>query len=60
MIIWGVHNESVFHEGFALVKSNGKWGAIDKTGQIIIQPQFDQIENFINPTIKSYEWFSMD
>ena len=47
MIIWGVHNESVFHEGFALVKSNGKWGAIDKTGQIIIQPQFDQVGDFI-------------
>ena len=47
MILWGVHNESVFHEGFALVKSNGKWGAIDKTGQIIIQPQFDQVGDFI-------------
>ena len=47
MIIWGIRNESGFHEGFALVKSEGKWGAIDKTGKIIIQPQFDQVEDFI-------------
>ena len=47
-IVWGARDESVFHGGFALVKLKSKWGAIDRTGKIIIQPQFDQIENFIN------------
>jgi len=30
-----------FSEGLAAVKVNGKWGFIDKTGKIVIKPQFD-------------------
>ena len=47
MITWGIRDERGFHHGYALVKLDGKWGAIDKTGEIVIQPQFDQVEDFI-------------
>jgi hypothetical protein len=30
-----------FSEGLAGVKTDGKWGFIDKTGQIVIPPHFD-------------------
>jgi hypothetical protein len=32
-----------FIDGLALVKKNGKWGYIDKTGTVVIAPQFDQV-----------------
>jgi len=31
-----------FHDGLALVKTGGKWGFIDNTGKMVIEPQFDQ------------------
>ena len=30
-----------FREGLASVRIDGKWGCIDKTGQIVIKPKFD-------------------
>jgi len=37
---------SIFHEGLAAVRINDKWGYIDKTGQIKINPQFDDAGPF--------------
>ena len=42
---WGADSgtfaiEPKFSEGLAAVKINGKWGFIDKSGQMVIQPQF--------------------
>ena len=36
-----------FHEGLAIVKINNKYGYIDKTGKMIILPQFDKLMTFI-------------
>ena len=30
-----------FSEGLAAIKMGGKWGFIDKTGKVVIPPQFD-------------------
>ncbi|HDS30236.1 MAG TPA: WG repeat-containing protein, partial [Firmicutes bacterium] len=35
-----------FPEGLAPVMIDGKWGFIDKTGKITINPQFDRAESF--------------
>ena len=35
-----------FSEGLAVIKQNGKFGYIDKTGKIAIHPQFDNANNF--------------
>jgi len=35
-----------FSEGLAPVRLNLKWGYIDKTGKIVIQPQFVDAEDF--------------
>jgi Caspase domain/WG containing repeat len=44
----------IFKEGLALIKQNGKWGFIDKTGKIIIQSQFELLGGiFENPIIFS-------
>ncbi|EOA6136260.1 WG repeat-containing protein, partial [Campylobacter coli] len=32
-----------FSEGLAGVELNGKWGFIDKSGKIVIEPKFDDI-----------------
>ena len=32
--------------GLAWVESRGKWGLIDETGEVILKPQFDQIQDF--------------
>ncbi|MFH0933083.1 MAG: WG repeat-containing protein [Nitrospirota bacterium] len=37
---------SPFREGMVAVSVSGKWGFIDKTGQIIIKPKFDFACNF--------------
>ena len=39
----------VFNDGtYAAVKINGKWGFIDKNGEIIITPQFEDARSFAN------------
>ena len=35
-----------FHEGLAKVPVNGKWGYIDKRGELVIEPQFDFAGDF--------------
>jgi hypothetical protein len=35
-----------FSEGLAVVKIEDKWGYIDKTGKIVINPQFDDAGGF--------------
>ena len=35
-----------FLEGLAVVKSNGKYGFIDKTGKEVISLKYDEVENF--------------
>lgn len=37
-----------FSEGFAPVQfqEKGKWGFIDKTGKIVIEPKFDEVTGF--------------
>jgi len=35
-----------FSEGLAAIKINNKWGYIDKSGKIVIKPQFDEVFNF--------------
>ncbi len=35
-----------FSEGLAVVKANGKWGAIDKTGDFVIKPQHEFLSSF--------------
>ncbi|MCH5302957.1 MAG: WG repeat-containing protein [Prevotella sp.] len=35
-----------FSEGLALIKQNGKYGYIDKNGNIVIRPQFDEAYDF--------------
>lgn len=37
-----------FSEGYALVKSNGKWGYIDPGGEWYIQPEYDKGQPFQN------------
>jgi hypothetical protein len=36
----------VFSEGHAAVKADGRWGYIDKTGRVVIKPQFESAEPF--------------
>jgi hypothetical protein len=35
-----------FSEGLARVQVGEKWGFIDKTGNLVIQPQFDEASEF--------------
>jgi len=37
-----------FHNGIAVVKSEGKWGVINQKGIEIIPPKYDKIEEFVN------------
>lgn len=41
-------NAEDFYIGKAAVEINGKWGFIDKTGKIIIEPKFDNILGFMD------------
>ena len=36
-----------FREGLALVKEGGKWGYIEKTGKMVISPQFSECGQFV-------------
>ena len=35
-----------FHEGLATIKQGGKWGYIDKSGKMVIAPQFNEALRF--------------
>ena len=35
-----------FHNGFAAVCLNGKWGFVDEKGKEIVKPKYDSVENF--------------
>ena len=46
----GFAKRSRFSEGLAAVKIDGKWGFIDKSGQVVIQPQFSKPNLFAKPS----------
>lgn len=41
-----VEQARMFSEGLAPVKIKGQWGFVDKKGEIVIAPQFDQVGTF--------------
>ena len=43
-----------FNEGLAAVEINGKYGFIDKTGQMIIQPQYSFAQPASSGLVKVY------
>ncbi|GAB4490103.1 MAG: hypothetical protein OHK0019_08530 [Saprospiraceae bacterium] len=47
-----------FSEGLAPVQKNGKWGFIDKSGQIAIASQFDYVEKSFNNGTATVKRFS--
>ena len=42
-----------FHEGVACVKKDGKWGAIDKSGNVVIPFEFTELEAFNDDLAKA-------
>ena len=34
-----------FYNGYAIVKSNGKYGVIDKNGKFVIEPTYEELKN---------------
>jgi hypothetical protein len=42
----GYDFQGPFCNGLAKVKKNNKWGFIDSTGNVIVQPKYTQVENF--------------
>jgi hypothetical protein len=52
-----------FSEGLAYIVVNGKWGFINKTGKVIIKPQFDDAGCFregLAPVEKNGKWGYID
>lgn len=45
-----------FSQGYGLVKSNGKYGIIDRGGNYIIKPKFRMFNFFSNSTDKGVTW----
>lgn len=45
-------DEPEYHEGLARVEVNGKWGFIDETGAMVIEPIYDCVGNFHNGIAK--------
>lgn len=43
-----------FNEGLAPVKVGGKWGFIDKSGHMVIQPKFDDIPDYWSQLPKGF------
>ena len=39
-------NAWMFFDGLAAVTQYGKWGFVDRTGKIVIEPQFDAVKDF--------------
>jgi len=37
-----------FYEGLSNFKINGKWGFVDKKGNIVIEPKFEYASQFTN------------
>jgi hypothetical protein len=35
-----------FSNGFAAVKDKGKWGYVDKTGTVVIDPKYTRVQAF--------------
>jgi hypothetical protein len=35
-----------YYEGIAKVKMNSKWGFVDSTGNVVVAPKYNQVENF--------------
>ena len=40
-----------FSEGFAAVELDGKWGFIDKSGKVVIEPKYDYVSAFFDKYI---------
>ena len=45
----------LFYEGLAAVKINGKWGYINETGEIVINPEYDNAGNFYRGAAPVYD-----
>lgn len=45
--LYGVKSSSPFHEGLAIF-DEGFWGAINTSGEVVIQPKFWSMTNFLN------------
>ncbi len=42
-----IHDDALtFSEGFAAVKNNGKWGYLDSTGKIFVEPKYMEAMSF--------------
>ncbi|MFZ2269917.1 MAG: WG repeat-containing protein [Azonexus sp.] len=35
-----------FHAGMAAIRIRGAWGFVDRSGKMVIEPQFDEVEDF--------------
>jgi hypothetical protein len=38
--------QGAYFEGIAKIKANSKWGFVDSTGNVIVAPKYNQVENF--------------
>ena len=47
-IIGKYDDAELFNEGYAAVKQNEKWGAIDKSGKVVIPLEYDWMGSFIS------------
>jgi len=39
-------------DGLARVKTNQKWGFVDTTGNVVVPPKYNQVENFVDGLAK--------
>lgn len=45
-----------FKYGVSAVKIGSKWGFINDTGELVIEPKFDKVTHYFRPTLKGREW----
>ena len=57
-------NAKEFSEGLSAVKKDGLWGYIDKTGAVVIQPEYQEVTSFNNNKadvlVKDSGWHIID
>ncbi|MBO5408486.1 MAG: WG repeat-containing protein [Clostridia bacterium] len=42
----GVYEDPLFHNGLVMVQQDGKWGYVNKKGELVIPCQFSEVQNF--------------